>query len=324
MQTGGVSHHAMQTPTLGSPVVSYRQPDREYPQENFFSQSEAKELLISPAHWMARYGPDAKPFFATPAMQLGTAAHHRVLEPDTFESRFVARSNSSGEPTVPELKVLLTDQGIEFKKTAKKSELLELAFPDGPPKDSRTILSDDDWEHVHGMHAALRSHDYTGMWFDPGQKNYRENNEVSVYAKTHQGHLIKGRFDRLQITGDTLQIVDLKTCDKATPKHFQRKVVDFRYDLQAAWYSRLAAEAFAKLNVEFIFVAIEKKPPYGICVYRASEGLIDNGNRLMDKALNILGERRALNDFPAYPPEILDLDLPAWETMQEVETCVEF
>jgi len=314
----------MDAPTLGRPVVSYRQPDPEYRRENFFSQSEAKELLISPAHWLARYGPDAKPFFPTPAMQLGTALHHRVLEPESFKSNFVSRSNYGGEPTVAELKELLTAQGADFKKSAKKSELLTLAYPDGPPEDKRKVLSEDDWEHVHGMHAALRSHDYTGMWFDPGQTNYRENNEVSVYSKTHQGHMIKGRFDRIQITGDTLQILDLKTCDKATPKHFQRKVVDFRYDLQAAWYTRLAAEAFAQLNIEFIFIAIEKKPPYGICLYRASESLLDHGNRLMDKALNILGERRALNDWPAYPPEILDLELPAWEKMQEDEPCLEF
>ena len=314
----------MDAPTLGRPVVAYGQPDRDYREADFFSQSEAKELLISPAHWLARYGPDAEPFFPTPAMVLGTAAHHRILEPDTFEDCFVPRSQHGGEPTVAELKKLLTEQGVEFKSTAKKADLLSLAFPDGVPVDKRKALSDEDWRHVHGMHAALRSHDYTGMWFDPGQKDYRKNNEVSIYSKTHQGHLIKGRLDRIQIDGNKLRILDLKTVDKATPRAFQRKLVDFRYDLQAAWYTRLAAEAFADMEVEFIFVAIEKKPPYGICLYRASEGVLDHGNRLMDKALNTLGERRALDDWPAYPPEILDLELPGWETMQEDEPCVEF
>ncbi len=139
-----------------------------------------------------------------------------------------------------------------------------------------------------------------------------------------QGHLSKGRLDRSQIEGNKLRSLDLETVEKAIPRGFQRKLVDFRYDLQAAWYTRLAAEAFADMEIEFIFVAIENKPPYGICLYRASEGVLDHGNRLRDKALNTLGERRALDDWPAFPPEILALELPGWQTMQEEEPCVEF
>lgn len=314
----------MQAPSLGSPVVSYRQPDHDYRQDPALSQSEAKELLKSPAHYQARYGPNAEPFYPTASMVFGSAVHHRILEPDTFADHWCSKSEHGGEPTIPELKELLNSQGISFKSTAKKSDLLSLAFPDGVPVDKRCALSEDDWRHVHGVHAALRSHDYTGLWFDPGQSNYSKYNELSIYAKTHQGHLIKGRLDRAHIEGDKITILDLKTTDKVDARSFQRKLVDLRYDLQASWYTRLASEAFASMEIEFIFVAVERKPPYGICLYRASESILDNGNRLMDKALNIFGERVAIDDWPAYPPEIVDLELPSWESMQHDEPCLEF
>lgn len=314
----------VEAPALGRPLVCHRQPDRDYRQDPAISQSEAKELLKSPAHYQARYGPNAEPFYPTPAMLFGSAVHHRTLEPETFADHWCSKAEYGGEPTIPELKKLLTDKGVPFKATAKKAELLELAYPEGVPTDSRCALSEDDWRHVHGIHAALRSHDYTGMWFDPGQKDYSKFNELSIYSKTHQGHLIKGRLDRAHIQGNKLTILDLKTTDKADARSFQRKLVDLRYDLQASWYTRLAAEAFASLEVEFIFIAIERKPPYGICLYRASESIIEHGNRLMDKALNIFGERMAIDDWPAYPPEIVDLELPSWESMQQDEQCLEF
>lgn len=313
----------MDLPATGQPLVCFQQPDRDYRQNPSISQSEAKEMLVSPAHWLHRYGPNAAPFISTPAMRLGSAFHARVLEPADFEGEFCRKADAPTH-SIATLKKLLDLEGISYKSTTKKADLVALAFPDGEPKDSRTVLTDEDWSRCFGMAEAIRSHDYCGMWFDPGQKDYRKFNEVSLYAKTHQGLHIKGRLDRLNIDGGKATILDLKTTDDASLKSFQRSVVKFKYDLQAAWYSRLVGLAHPDLEVEFLFCVIEKSPPHGICVYRASDSILDHGNRLMDKALNLFGERQALNDYPAYPPLIQDLELPSWAFMEDDDQCIEF
>lgn len=314
----------MDAPTLGKPCVCYQQPDPEYRKAEGLSQSMMKELLRSPAHFRARYGPDADPFFPTAAMQVGSAVHARVLEPEIFDSQFCSREDYAGEPTISELQALLTTQGIEFKKAAKKAELLALAYPEGVPSDKRTAFGSDDWRAVMGVADALRTHDIAGMWFCPSQKRYRQHNEVSLYSKDHRGHVLKARLDRIQIEGNRLLILDLKTTDDATASAFQRKVVNLNYDLQAAWYSKLAAEAFPDLKVEFVFVAVERKAPHGIRVFRASDSVIQSGLRKMDRTLDRFSESQAINYWPSYDPVITDLAMPTWAATLEDEECLEF
>lgn len=315
----------MNPPTLGSPLICWNQPDPEYRKAEGLSQSAMKEVLRSPAHYMARYGPEAEPFIPTTSMLMGTAVHARVLEPETFDAQFCSRDQYRGEPTVAELQEHLTAEGIEFKKSAKKPELLALAYPDGVPQDPRTAFNIDDWRSVMGMADALRTHDLAGMWFCPSQQDYRKHNEVSVYSKAQTGQILKARLDRLQFgSGSRLQILDLKTSDSASPHEFKRKVSSLSYDLQAAWYTRLAQEAFPGFEVEFLFVVVERSRPHGIRVFRASESLIANGQRKMDRALEKFSQCSAINLWDGYDPEITDLELPSWAMMEEQEQCLEF
>lgn len=314
----------MDAPAPGQPLIAWRQPDPDYRKAAGVSQSQMTELLRSPAHFRARYGPDAKPFHATPAMLVGTAVHALVLEPEVFERQFCSRADYQGEPTIAELQEKLTDDGVAFKKTAKKSELLQLAYPEGVPSDRRTALSAEDWETVNGVGQALRSHDITGAWFDDSQADYRKHNEVSIYAHGPHEHLLKARLDRLQGDGDRLLILDLKTTDSAEPSSFARKMVGLSYDLQAAWYQRLGQEAFPDRPVEFLFVAVERKPPYAVQVYQADESVIASGLRKMDRALSRYRDCLALNYWPAYEPTIRSLAMPGWATMPEEEQCPEF
>lgn len=283
-----------------------------------------KEMLRSPAHYMARYGPEAEPFIATTSMLMGTAVHARVLEPEVFDAQFCSRDQYKGEPTVAELQEYLATEAIEFKKSAKKAELLALAFPDGVPQDRRTPFGLDDWRNIMGMANALRTHDLAGMWFCPSQKDYRKHNEVSIYSKAKTGQLLKARLDRLQFGHNRIQILDLKTTDNASTHEFQRKVSALNYDLQAAWYSRLTEEAFPGFEVEFLFVAVERNRPHGIRVFRPSESLIANGQRKMDSTLEKFGQCSAINLWDGYSPEVSDLELPGWAMMEEQRSCLEF
>lgn len=275
-----------------------------------------KDLLKSPAHFKA----SAETFRpASPAMKLGTAAHCRILEPEIFASRYV--STADGRPkTKDDLMAELTQQGITFKKSASKPELEALLYPDGAPKDKRERLDAKTWEQVHNMWDALRFHDLTSEWFDPGIKAYRKHNEVSIYILNPQGQVLKGRFDRLHSTKDgKLQIVDLKTTKDSSPREFSRTATRLSYDLQAAWYTELATKAFPGIEVEFVFCVVETEAPHGINVFKASENFLSNGRKKMAKALDLHAQCVALDYWPGYEPEVHVLEPEPWARVEDNE-----
>ena len=250
--------------------------------------------------------------------------HCKVLEPEIFDNLFFDRSSKAKEPTVAELKEMLDESQIEYPKTAKKAELEALLWPEGKKKDNRTSMDPKDFSNVLRAAEVLRTHDIVGEWFDPGQEDYRKYNEVSVYIKNDLGQVLKGRFDRLAVTDTEVNIYDLKTTQSAQPREFQRSVVNFSYDLQAAWYTLLAQRCFPGKTVNFYFVALEKKPPFGVSVFKASPGLLLNGQKKMAKALELFAQCNTLDYWPSYEPVIHELDLPAWGTMRDDEDTGEF
>jgi hypothetical protein len=302
----------------GTAAICYEMADAEYRQHPGLSQSAMKELLVSPAHFMARYGPDAPPFYPTTNMILGLGIHCKTLEPELFDAQFVSKADKEKPLTIAQLKAELDASGIDYPKTAKKDELQALLYPGGLPADTRTALDPDAFADVLAASEALRTHDITGQWFSPGSKDYRKNNEVSIFTLNHFGQPIKGRFDRLEYDGMTARIIDLKTTHTASPREFQRTCANFSYDLQAAWYTQLAQMAFPDARaVEFYFVAIERKAPYGISVFKASEGLLQSGRFKMQKALDLYAQCVELDYWPSYDPVVHDLDMPAWAKQAE-------
>lgn len=295
--------------------IRFKQPDFAYRKAEGISQSELKEVLRSPAHWAARYGPDASPTFPSIAMIIGTALHCKLLEPEIFDTQFVDRSSLEKELNVTQLKAALDDEGIEYKKSAKKPELEALLYPNGKPVDKRTSLSGDDFAIVQGMAEATRAHPIAGNWFDPGRKNFRRGNELSMYvepsAETY-GLPIKGRLDRLEKTENGWMILDLKTTDDASPSTFQKKAYTMGYHIQAAFYTDLVAKVLQDDNVEFMFCAMERRRPHGIALYKAGQDMIELGRKQYKQALRTLAYCKEKESFPGYDSEIQELSLPGW------------
>ena len=304
--------------------IRFRQPDPAYRKAEGHSQSELKEVLRSPAHWLARYGPGAEPTFPSTNMIIGTGLHCKVLEPEIFDSSFVDRSSLDKELTVTQLKAALDEQGIEYKKTAKKPELEALLYPEGKPVDQRISLARDDFAAVCGMGDALRTHDIAGKWFDPGRANYRKANEVSIYVDPSEesfGLPLKGRLDRLERTSSGWMILDLKTTEDASASAFQRKSYQMGYHIQAAFYCDLVAKVFGcdPSEVDFMFCAIERKRPHGIGLYKAGADMYELGRSQYQKALASLSYCLKEDKFPGYESQVSDLTLPSWARDSSVD-----
>jgi len=125
--------------------------------------------------------------------------------------------------------------------------------------------------------------------------------------------LVKGKCRPDWISDDGNIIVDIKTTTDASPKGFQKSISTWGYHLQLAWYMRGLQKLGIPCN-EFIFIAIEKTPPFSVGVYSADKEMILFGNQEINKL--VVDIDKALNDknFPDYTPEIMSLGLPPWMT----------
>lgn len=265
-------------------AVSYEQADPSYRKDPGHAQSHVKHILKSPAHYLAA---KKRRFSPTLTMQIGSALHCLVLEgQEQFDRDFILK---------PEGINLSTKEGKEWKEAAGK----------------RTILSQTDqyasWDAVHGMADSLRRLE----WFNPEQADYRKHNELSVYWDA-DGLSCKARLDRLVLEKDHGLILDLKTTDSVDPDDFRRKIIGgLNYMFQDAWYREAATAGFKK-PMRFIFVGIERTPPYTTTLFEATDDMVEEGLAQTEYARRKLAECLKTNRWDHRPIESVSLDLPPW------------
>ena len=265
-------------------AIAYQQADPSYRADPGHAQSHVKHILKSPAHYQAA---KQRKFTPTLSMQIGSALHCLVLEgEEQFERDFILK---------PDGLSLTTKEGKEWKAQAGK----------------KTVLSKSDqyasWDAVHGMTESLRRLE----WFDPSQPDYRKYNELSIYWEA-EGLDCKCRLDRLVLEDDRALVLDLKTTDSVDPRDFLKKVIGgMNYLFQAAWYSEATLAAFG-LPTTFVFIGIERTPPYATCVFEVSPEMLAEGLEQTAYARNLL--RECLRSKTWEPPAIdyRVLDLPPW------------
>ena len=261
-----------------------------------------KKILLSPAHYQAAL---QTRLITTPAMEMGTAVHSLVLDGQkAFEGAYFDRGKEGKDLTVAELKEALDKKGMDYKKSAKKTELEDLLYPNGKPIDRRTGLSSDDYAAVQGMAESLRRLE----WYAGTDAEYIKRNEVSIYWDW-LGNECKARLDSVLVEEGI--VLDLKTTDTVDPDLFVKKVVSLGYDFQAAYYAK-AAEVAYKKKFRFIFVAVERKAPYTVDLFEVTPDMLDEGTAKCELALKRHAECQASGEWPNRDPLIRQMDYPNW------------
>lgn len=244
----------------------------------------------SPAHYYAAYlDPHRVREEATPAMILGTCYHYASLEPAKFKAKVI------GAPV-----------GDRRTKEGKKAYAEFLALHPG-----KIILPQEDYDTVRRMRDVLHAHPAARVLITGGVT------ERSFYWKdADTGVLCKCRPDYARRDG---VLVDLKSAEDARPDAFARSSWNYRYYVQAPWYMDGVGHAaswdgtaeFARPEV-FAFIVQEKSPPYSVMVYEATRQFLDTGR--MEYTRNLTTYAACLREgyWPAYPEEILPIDLPSW------------
>lgn len=265
-------------------AVSYEQSDPSYRSDPAHAQSHVKHILKSPAHYQAA---KQRKFSPTLTMQIGSALHCLLLEgQEQFEKDYILK---------PEGISLSTTKGKEWKASIGK----------------KTILSQTDqyasWDAVHGMAESLKRLE----WFNASHPEYRKYNELSLYWDA-DGLSCKCRLDRLILESNRALILDLKTTDSVESSSFLKKVIgDMNYLFQSSWYTE-GTEAVFDLPATFVFVGVERTPPYEVKIFEVDSDAIIEGREQTKTARKLLV--RCLKEKAWGAPEIKSevLSLPPW------------
>lgn len=114
---------------------------------------------------------------------------------------------------------------------------------------------------------------------------------------------------------------DLKTTSHAWDRIY-RSVIDYGYDLQAAFYD-FAAEALGMEPFRTPFVFVQTVPPYGCRAFVLPEEMVANARARMRSVLEQIRLRRSTGHYmPVEANEITELEIPAWALRKEEEVVL--
>lgn len=169
----------------------------------------------------------------------------------------------------------------------------------------RTPILEKDYDAALDMANAVMENKLAAAILTDGQP------EVSAWAEDLEtGIVMRGRIDYLRDRA----IVDVKTSGKPVdPMQWERTAWDFRYGLQAWWYSRVL-ELNGEPERPFLWVALSKDAPHEVYVHQASTELLERGREDGDKALRLYGDALASGKWPglADDQQIHQTGLPRW------------
>ena len=214
----------------------------------------------------------------TKAMADGTAVHAFFLERDKFDTDFVIKP---------------ADMRLNTK--AGKEWALE--------HQSKIIIDSELGNNLYEMEKSFMD--------SPAKLIYDIKGQTELSYFWDDLGTIKGKCRPDWISDDGSIVVDVKTTTDASPRGFQKSISTWGYYLQLGWYLR----GLRKLGLpaeQFIFIAIEKTPPFCVGVYRADRDMINFAMKELDQLMPEIQTAMVSKEFPDYTPEITSIGLPPW------------
>ncbi len=231
----------------------------------------------------------------TKVFRIGDAVHVAVLEPKRFEREYCKPPKFN----------MRTNKG--------KAQAAEWAEKYG----DYVSLLPDEWELVTGIRDAAWSHPLARQLLGGDGRN-----ELTVvWNDEPTGLLCKGRVDRLTEFMGNAMVIDLKTCKGSDPKNgkageasvgeFPNVCARYRYYQKAAFYLD-GLNALKPFDRWFIFMALEKKPPYLIAHLGLDDSDIAEGRARYRAALTAYAAAKESGEYPGYPVGIEWITMPRW------------
>lgn len=219
----------------------------------------------------------------TDAQRFGFLLHAAVLEPEYFLNHYAVEPEADKR----------TSAGKNIYRDWIEKQ-----------KADALIINKKEYDQLMGILDKLSGHSTASRLLGTGLR------EVSMWwTDPITDILCKGRPDAITSHFD---IVDIKTCKDARPQSFFSQVDRLCYDLQAAHYIEGLKAIGKNRNPEFIWIAIEKEPPYALAVYPASIPIIDGGFKKARIAIAKYKKAKETGVWPGYNQDFTPLIPPEW------------
>lgn len=256
-------------------------PETEYHQRKLgvVSKSALDALDRSPAHYRQWLADPPEP---TPAMRFGSAFHAALLEPSKYAARYAVAPDCDRR----------TKDGSATYAAWQAANVGKLA------------LSASDLEDIAAMVASVRAHRFARPLLAGGNAEVTarwQDEETGLHCKARADYVLESKRT----------IVDVKTTANASHDEFRRSIANYRYHVQAALYLEGFRAAGAEVD-RFVFIVVEKAPPYACAVYMLDEDSLREGHECVRENIREMAECVRTDRWPAYPESILTIDLPKW------------
>lgn len=257
--------------------------EKEYRQHAAISRSELWHIRESPQKF--KYYKENPPE-PTPSLLFGRVFHKMLLEPDTFNEEFVVAPDAS-------------------RRTKEGKQMWE-AFV--AAHETQTIIPAEMYSKSKEMCEAVKREPLA-------VKLLNGTAEVPFFWTDEMtGEDCKCRVDVLNTEYSQPIIVDVKTTADASTDAFIRSAINYGYDMQSAMYSDGVEKNIGKKPL-FVFIAVEKEPPYAVNILQADELLLRRGYDLFREYIGIYHDCKMTGNFYGYLGrlnQINNLALPAW------------
>lgn len=243
------------------------------------------EILKSPKHYYHRI---SNPHVPTASLEFGTALHAALLEPQRFAETYIVSP--------------------KFDRRTKEGKADAAAWEEA--NKGSVSVDEAELKKLQGMQKAVFEHS--------GAKKLLSKCYVEMsyfWTDEDTGFQCRVRPDVLALDdqGDVIAAIDVKSTSNASKEKFRKSVMDYGYDLNAAFYSDAIERAIGR-RVPYYFLAVESAEPYGVALYKAGQSMLDVGRDKYRSALQLLQWCRENDRWPSYQPfgEYEDLEIPEW------------
>lgn len=256
------------------------------------SKSGLDLIARSPLHYWERYlNPMREAKEKSDALIMGSAIHAAILEPHLFDSEFFSLNDADKCEEIGGA----SPRATKAYKEWKAEQLLS--------HEGKQLLSHDQIKTVEAMKAAFFAHATAPRLVGRG---FVENS--FFFTEPTTGAPCKFRPDYV---GENLWVVDLKSTEDASPKGFGKSIANFNYLKQGAFICDGLANLGHKVK-GFIFIAVEKEPPYGIGIYYMTSEHLEMGRAAYRRDCAVYMHCLKTGTWPGYNPEPVPIDLPGW------------
>jgi hypothetical protein len=218
----------------------------------------------------------------TAALRQGSILHGFTFERGEFENVYAI---------APE---------VNKRTNAGKEELAKFAEDNL----GKQIISQAEFDMAKIQYDNLLNHEGAKVYLQEGKP------EVTIiWLDKLSGLLCKARIDYLHEWQAV--IADLKTTQDASIMGFSKSILNFGYEIQAAFY----VDGYTALTGDepsFVLIPIEKQPPYAAACYEVGHRSITKGRSMYQEAMAIVKRCKESGIWESYSQKVEHIEIPSW------------